>query len=74
MPYTLAVTGISANANNATKALTLADANATSGGQKQAMAQGTQFLCQRLDGSQGFYRLDAERSTPANPILIAVGP
>ena len=37
-----------------------------------AMAVGKQILCQRPDGSQAWYTLDAERSTFANPILRRV--
>ena len=44
------------------------------GGQANAMQIGDQMLVQRPDGSQGWYTLDAERSTVAVPVLIAVGP
>ena len=43
-------------------------------GRKQAMRIGDQMLVKRPDGSQGWYTLDAERSTVANPVLVAVGP
>lgn len=42
------------------------------GGQAVAMQIGDQMLVKRPDGSQGWYTLDAERSTPANPVLVAV--
>ena len=74
MTYSLSVTGVNANQNGTVKLLTLSDAQGTSGGQQAAMAQGTYFLCKNPDGSQSFYRLDAERSTPSNPVLIAQGP
>ena len=44
------------------------------GGQANAMRIGDQMLVKRPDGSQGWYTLDAERSTVANPVLVAVGP
>ena len=44
------------------------------GGQANAMRIGDQMLVNRPDGSQGWYTLDAERSTVANPVLVAVGP
>ena len=44
------------------------------GGQAVAMQTGDQMLVKRPDGSQGWYTLDAERSTVAVPVLIAVGP
>jgi hypothetical protein len=47
---------------------------ASGGGQANAMQIGDQMLVKRPDGSQGWYTLDAERSTVANPILLAVGP
>ena len=74
MTYSLSVTGVNANQNGTLKVLTLADANATAGAQQLAMAQGTYFLCKNPDGSSSYYRLDAERSTPSNPVLIAAGP
>ena len=75
MTYSLAVTGLPADStNNVVESLTLSDAQATTGGMQNAMAQGTAFLCKNPDGSQSYYRLDAERSTPSVPVLIAVGP
>ncbi len=72
MSYSLSVTGLNANHRFTVANLTLSDTNALPGGQQLAMAQGTAFLCQRPDGSQAYYRLDAERSTPATPVLIKV--
>lgn len=75
MSYSLAITGMSANqTDSVSELLTLSDAQATPGGMANAMQNGTQFLCKGPDGSQAFYRLDAERSTPSVPVLIAVGP
>jgi hypothetical protein len=74
MTYSLSVTGLNANSAQAAKPLTLSDDQGRIGGQQLAMAQGTYFLCKNPDGSQSYYRLDSHRSTPANPVLIAVGP
>lgn len=70
--YSLAVTGAAADSKFAVANLTLDDANAQRGDQQSAMQLGTQILCKRADGSFGWYTLDAERSTPARPILLAV--
>jgi hypothetical protein len=48
------------------------EAAAGAGGFLQATQDGDQMLVKRPDGSFGWYKYDAERSTPANPILIAV--
>ena len=74
MTYSLSITGLNANQSGTIKLVTLGDANAQAGSQQLAMAQGTFFLCKNPDGSQSYYRLDAERSTPANPVLITAGP
>ena len=42
------------------------------GSQKLAMQNNTQVLCKNPDGSQSYYTLDAERSTPTNIVLKAV--
>jgi hypothetical protein len=72
--YSTSVTGVSAGHKGTVQLLTLSDANASAGAQKQAMAQGTHFLCKRPDGSEAYYRLDAERSRPDYPVLIATRP
>lgn len=74
MTYSIGTTGIKAHSQFAKQALTLSDAQAPVTAQQQAMQQGLFFLCKNPDGSSSYYRLDAERSTPANPILIAMGP
>jgi len=74
MTYSLSITGVGANQSGTVKVLTLADTQALPGGQQLAMAQGTAFLCKNPDGSSSYYRLDAERSTPSTPVLIAIGP
>ncbi len=74
MTYSLSVTGLNANHVGSTlENLTLSDAQGiTTQSMQQAMAQNTYFLCKRPDGSQAYYRLDAERSTPSVPVLIKV--
>ena len=54
--------------------LQLSDANAPAGGVQYAARLGTQVLCKLPDGSQGYFVVDAERSTPGNPVLRAVSP
>lgn len=72
--YSLAIKGQTADSAWTTKPLTLPDTNALPGSMQNAMQNGTQLLCKGPDGQFRYYTLDAERSTPANPILVAVGP
>ena len=51
---------------------TLPDSSATPGGMQNAMQNGKQVLVQQPDGSQAWFTLDPERSTPANPVLRRV--
>jgi hypothetical protein len=44
------------------------------GGQAKAMQTRDQVLVKGPDGALHWYEFDAERSTPANPILRFVGP
>ena len=74
MTYSLSVTGQGAGYLSSTKTLTLSDSSATAGAQLNSMQLNTPFLAKGPDGSQAWYTLDAERSTPSNPILKAVGP
>lgn len=75
MTYSLGITGVGAhNLMTTSKPLTLSDAQATPGGMQNAMQNSTAFLCKRPDGSQGVYVLDAERSTPGRPVLLATRP
>ena len=56
------------------KPLLLDDAKAAPGQQSAAMRKNEAFLCQRPDGSERYYTIDAERSVPGQPpILILVG-
>lgn len=43
-------------------------------GQAVAMQQGDLMLVKGPDGGQHWYKLDAERSTATNPVLVYVGP
>lgn len=53
----------------------LSDANALAGGVQMAAQLGTQVLCQLPDGSQGYFVVDAERTTdPTKPVMRAVSP
>ena len=78
--YSLAVTGLRADSQFTAKPLTLPDSACqglqTSTGAMgllgQAAASGGQVFCKRNDGSFGWYTVDAERSTAANPVLKAV--
>lgn len=75
MTYSLAVTGAPADQlPNAVATLTVDDTVARPGGMASAMQLGTQFLCKKPDGSSAYFTYDAERSTPSNPVLKAVGP
>jgi hypothetical protein len=78
--YSLAVTGLRADSPWTAKPITLGDSAAqgisasgnTAGGLQYAARTGVQVLCKRNDGSQAWYTIDAERSTPAAPVLKAV--
>jgi hypothetical protein len=80
--YSLAAAGVVAGGSQMNTAaiykipdLDLSGNNCTTpGGMQLTMFQGDVMLVKRPDGSFGWYKYDAERSTPANPILIAVGP
>ena len=80
MTYSLSLTGApSGYLPTPAKVLTVDDSvgrklDSTLNGQNLAMSDGTQFLCQKSDGSQAWYTFDAERSTPGNLVLRAVGP
>jgi hypothetical protein len=70
--YSLAATGQPAGSLFAVKTLQVSDAAGLIGSQQLAMARNTQVLCKKPDGSQAYFTLDAERSTPANIVLKAV--
>lgn len=78
--YSLAATGIRADATTGVKSVTLGDSAAQGinaainqwGGPQNAMMDNSQVLCKNRDGSQSWYTIDAERSTPGNIVLKAV--
>lgn len=80
--YSIGTTGLESNFVTPTKRQTIPDAfvpasgttitTATAGGMLGAMAQNTPLLCKGPDGSFKWFTLDAERSTPAVPVLKAV--
>ena len=72
--YSLAAVAIPSDQTFAVSNVTLGDSAGRIGGQQQAMQQNTPILCKGPDGGLRWYTLDASRSTPANPILTAVGP
>ena len=75
MTYSLSITGVDADQRGTIELVTMSDTQAiTTSAMQQAMAQNTYILCKNPDGSQSYYRLDAERSTPTVPVLVAVGP
>jgi hypothetical protein len=74
MTYSLSITGFDADSLFNAKPLTLADTQAPSGAQQNAMQNGLSFLCKLPDGSSAYYKLDPYRSTPGNPVLLACGP
>lgn len=69
--YSQSVNGLSAaNLFTSTKVLKIEDTHSFPGARANAMQTGLAILCQRPDGSTGYYKLDAERSTPSTPVLI----
>lgn len=73
MTYSLAVTGARADAfPDQPETLDISDDVATPGSMALAMQQNTQFLARGPDGAERYYTYDAERSTPAVPILLPV--
>lgn len=79
--YSLGTTGLRTDFDTATEIVTIPDAaipaagttltTATLGGMQGAMQANTPLLCKNNDGSFSWYTLDAERSTPAVPVLKA---
>ena len=50
----------------------IGDAAGLIGSQQNAMQNNTRVLCKNPDGSQSYFTIDAERSTPANIVMKAV--
>lgn len=74
MTYSLGITGARADNPAQIKSVTISDANARDGSLAQAMQTGTAVLCKGPDGIERYYEIDAERSFPGTPVLVAVGP
>ncbi|HEY6025841.1 MAG TPA: hypothetical protein VIV09_02990 [Pseudolabrys sp.] len=70
--YSVAQKGQRADSVPAVQNVTLPDSSARVGGMANAAQMGTQMLCKNPDGSQSWYTLDAERSTPDKPVLRPV--
>ena len=70
--YSQAVTGARTGAPFVVNNTKVGDTAGTLGGQQAAMATGNQILCKNPDGSQTWYTLDAERSTPSQVVLKPV--
>jgi hypothetical protein len=70
--YSVGTQGALSGQSFAAKMVTISDPNVRAGGMQQNAQLGQAFVCKNLDGSESYYRLDAERSTPANPVLIRV--
>lgn len=73
MTYSLAATGKRSDETPfEVSGIKIGDAAGLIGSQQNAMQNNTRILCKNPDGSQSYYTLDAERSTPANIVLKAV--
>lgn len=70
--YSLAITGVSADTRYLIENITLPDDGARDGNMQAAMQNGTELFCKGPDGGFGWYKLDAERSTPTVPVLVRV--
>ncbi len=70
--YSLAIKGHRSDSFGTLTNLTIGDSSALVPDQAQAMMFGTQVLCKQPDGSSAWYTFDAERSTPAFPVLLKV--
>ena len=70
--YSLAVTGKRADSQFAVSTLKVGDSVGPDGLHSQSMMNNTQLLCKNPDGSQSYYTIDAERSTPTNLVMKAV--
>lgn len=74
MTYSLNAKGVLASNPTLPQSLTLSDTQALPAQQALAAQQGAHFLVKRPDGSERYYRIDAERSIPGQPpVLIPSG-
>ena len=72
--YSLGVKGTRADSVQALQNVKVGDSIGANGVYNLPMSANTQILCKNMDGSQTYYTIDAERSTPNNPVLKPVGP
>ena len=83
--FSQSLTGINAGTRFTPKAVQVGDLDAAgnvvgsaanvnfNGAQQGSMQRGNQILCKNPDGSQSYYRIDAERTIPGvSLVLIAV--
>lgn len=70
--YSLALLGAKSDSVPQAQVVTVPDSSARAGSFARAAMLGTPMLCLHPDGSKGYYAVDAERSTFANPILRRV--
>lgn len=78
--YSLGITGLRADSQGAVENIKLPDSacqgliasGAAYGAAWQVMQDGNQILAKNPDGSQSWYTIDAERSTPGNIVLRPV--
>ncbi len=70
--YSLALKGLPSPGLNNVSNVILPDSAGRQGSHDNAAATGKQILCKNPDGSQSYYKIDAGRSTFANPILRKV--
>ena len=72
MTYSLGATGRRADSPFVVNNIDIGDTAGVIGSQQNTMRTGAQVLCQNPDGSQSYYVIDAERSTPTAVVLKAV--
>ena len=72
--YSLAVKGARADSVQAVQNVTVGDTIGADGAYNLSMRNNTQLLCKNPDGSQTYFTIDAERSTPNNLVMKPVGP
>ncbi len=80
--YSQSITGINAGTRYTPAAVQVGDLDAAgnalnsikdAGAQQGSTMRGNQILCKNPDGSQSYYRIDAERSIPGvSLVMIAV--
>jgi hypothetical protein len=75
--FSQSLTGVDANARyNTAKSIQVGDTDrggdnlTTAASQAGNMSDGDQVLCKNPDGSQSYYRIDAERSIPGVSLVM----